>query len=179
MKQWVRLHPRWATALALLVEWLILAVVFLLFGRPLLDASIESGMWTAASGIVWAFESRRSRRTAARLDEHGQVLAYVRYPDSRPGSLSGIWNMGIATPQVGWIDFQPAVYDTLEPSGRPMKIQVLEVRPERRAISGRERKYVSGLGNQAMTVVTETGRVEIAGDPDSLDKLADAAKRRP
>ncbi|WP_264796848.1 hypothetical protein [Arthrobacter mangrovi] len=60
-----------------------------------------------------------------------------------------------------------------------MKIQVLEVRPERRAISGRERKYVSGLGNQAMTVVTETGRVEIAGDPDSLDKLADAAKRRP
>lgn len=87
--------------------------------------------------------------------------------------------MGIATPRSGWIDFQPAVYDTLETSGRPTKIEVLEARPERRPISGGEWKYISGLGNQAMTVMTEAGRVEIAGSPDSLDKLADAAKRRP
>ncbi|MCB5275396.1 hypothetical protein BJG92_02944 [Arthrobacter sp. SO5] len=25
------------------------------------------------------------------------MLVYIRYPDSRPGSLSGIWNMGVAT----------------------------------------------------------------------------------
>ena len=46
-----------------------------------------------------ASEWRRTGRTQARLTENGQVHAYVRYPDSLPGSLSGIWNMGIATPR--------------------------------------------------------------------------------
>jgi hypothetical protein len=149
------------------------------FGHSLLDAVIESAIWTVASGILLRFDLRRTRRTEARLEENGQIRAYMRYPDSRPGSLSGIWNMGIATPSTGWIDFQPAVYDTLEPSGRPMKIKVLKVLPERRPISSRERKYIGGLGIRAMSVVTEKGKVEIASSPESLEKLVDALEGRP
>ena len=84
--------------------------------------------------------------------------------------------MGIAMPSAGWIDFQPAVYDTLEPSRRPEKIKVLDMCPGRRRISGSKRKYIGGLGIQAMSLVTEKGIVEIAGRPESLDRLVVAVK---
>lgn len=53
--------------------------------------------------------------------------------------------MGIATPRVGRIDFQLAVYDTLEPSGRPTTLHVVDLSTERRKISGKEKKYISGF----------------------------------
>ena len=174
MRQWVRRHPRLALSLALVIEWIVLLAGHLLLGDPLLDSLFGATFWTVASGIMLASEWRRTGRTQARLTENGQVHAYVRYPDALPGSLSGIWNMGIATPRAGWIDFQPAVYDTLEPSGRPEKIKVLDMLPGRRWISRSERKYIGGFGIQAMALVTESGIVEIAGRPESLDRLVAA-----
>lgn len=46
---------------------------------------------------AWHFDGRRQRKTAAKLEDRGGLLVYIRYPDSLPGSLSGIWNMGVAT----------------------------------------------------------------------------------
>lgn len=77
---------------------------------------------------------------------------------------------------VNLIDFQPAVYETLEPSGRPTCLQVIDVSTERRLISGKEKKYISGFGIQAVTVKTEKGRVKIASGPQSLEKLIQAVR---
>lgn len=145
MRQWMQKHPRWTVALALLVEWSALTTVYRLFGEPMLDATVQAAIWTAISAVGWLFTWRQTRSTATRLEDNGQILSYIRYPDSRPGSLSSPWNMGIATPHPGRIDFQPAVYDTLEPSGRPTSLQVMDVSTERRPISGKEKKYISGF----------------------------------
>jgi hypothetical protein len=172
MRQWVHRNPRPAIALALLAAWVVIATGTLAFGRPLLDAFIEATFWTVLSGIALVFELRRTRRVKARLEEKGQIRAFLRYPDALPGSLSGIWNMGIATPGAERIDFQPAVYDTLEPSGRPTQIKVLEVLPGRRPINSKDRKYIGGIDDlQLMSLLTDQGMVEIAASPDSLAKL--------
>jgi hypothetical protein len=115
------------------------------------------------------------RRT--RLEESGQIKVYIRYPDSRSGSLSRLWNQGIATPSAGSIHFQPAVYDTLEPSGRATTINVQDLLPERRKVSGKDRRYIQAHGIQAMTLLTDEGTVEIAAHPESLDRLSDVLRR--
>lgn len=82
---------------------------------------------------------------------------------------------GHRRPGPGRIDFQHAVYDTLEPSGRPTRFQVLEVFPGRRPISREDRKYIGGIGIlQVISLLTDQGRVEIAASPDSLSKLVAA-----
>ncbi|EMY35726.1 hypothetical protein D477_002723 [Arthrobacter crystallopoietes BAB-32] len=179
MRDWVRQHPKLAIALFVLAEGLLLTAVYVAFGGPLLDAVFQAAVNAVMSGVILFFIVAGMRKTAARLEANGQILAYVRYPDARPGSLSSIWNMGIATPHAEWIESQPAVYESLVPSGRPTKICVLEVFPERRLIRGSERNYIAGLGNQAMTIRTEQGRVEIAASPKALDELVDAFTRGP
>ena len=104
-----------------------------------------------------------------RLDEEGQVRAFIRYPDSFPGSLSSIWNQVVATPTAGSIRFQPAVYDNLEPSGRPTEFRVRKVFPERRKVTGKDRKYMPAYGFRAITLLTDGSKVELAASPESLD----------
>jgi hypothetical protein len=174
MKEWVRGHLRLVVAVALVLEWAVLVGGGLALGRTPIDAIINAAIWTVISGMILAFELRRRGRTKARLDAHGQIMVYMCYPDSLPGSLSGIWNMGIAKPDGRSIQFQPAVYDTLEPSGRPIEINVIQVLPERRPITSKERKYVGGIGIQVMSLITEKGKVDIAGSSESLAKLVDA-----
>ena len=65
-------------------------------------------------------------------------------------------------PSTGSIQFQPAVYDTLEPSGRATTIKVHDLLPERRKLRGKDRKYIQVIGIQAMTQLTDVGKVEIA-----------------
>jgi hypothetical protein len=86
----------------------------------------NAALWAAS----WHFDSRRQRKTAAKLDSQGGMVVYVRYPDARPGSLNGIWNMGVASVAETALRFQPAVYDTLEPSGRPTMFRNLGVAPD-------------------------------------------------
>lgn len=135
MEEWFIGHRRLAVALALVLEWAVLVAVGLALRRTPIDAIMNSVVWTVMCGMVLAFELRRKARIKVQLDMHGQVLVYVRYPDSLRGSLSGIWNLGIAKPSGKCIDFQPAAYDTSEPSGRPTK------RPQRSAT----RRFLKGM----------------------------------
>jgi hypothetical protein len=180
MKKWIRRHPYLALAFGYVLLFVVAAAVRLVF-----DASdpaavlFKTFMNTLVYGLFALFQIRKVRKTRQRLDEHGQFRAFIRFPDSRPGSLSGIWNQGIATPAAGSIRFQPAVYDNLEPSGRPTELKVQEVLPERRKVSGKERKYMPAYGFQAVTLLTEGGRVELAASPESLDKLTGVAESGP
>jgi hypothetical protein len=119
MKKWVRRHPYLALAPGYLFFFVFTTAAWLVIGsRNLVDALFSAFMNTLVYWLFALFQIRNVRKTRQQLDEHGQFRAFIRYPDSLPGSLSGIWNQGIATPGAGSIRFQPAVYDNLQPSGR-------------------------------------------------------------
>jgi hypothetical protein len=174
MMKWIRRHPYLALAFGYVLAYVLAAAAWLVF-----DASNPAAVLfrTFTNTLVYwlfaLFHVRNVRKTKQRLDAHGQFRVFIRYPDSRPGSLSGIWNQGIATPGAGSILFQPAVYDNLEPSGRPTELKVQEVRPERRKVGGKERKYLPAYGYKAVTLLTDGGKVELAARPESLDRLAE------
>lgn len=174
MKEWVRAHPYLALTLGYVLFFVFTTAVWWGVGsRDLADALLTGFLWTLGYCFIAVFETRRRRKTKARLEEHGQVMAYIRYPDSPAGSLSRIWNQGIATPSTGALHFQPAVYDTLEPSGRATTIKVQDLLPERRKLRGKDSRYIQVLGIEAMTLLTDEGEVEIAALPESLDKLSE------
>ena len=135
--------------------------------------STRANQKTLVYWLVAIFQVRRRLKANTRLEEHAQIMVYIRYPDARPGSLSSIWNQGIATPSAGSIHFQPAVYDTLEPSGRATTIKVRHLLPERRNLRGKDRKYIQIYGIQAVTLLTDDGKVELAARPESLHKLGE------
>jgi hypothetical protein len=180
MKKWIRRHPYLALAFGYVLLYALAAAAWLVFA-PSDPATVMSRTFTNTL-VYWVpalFRIRNTRKTKQRLDAHGQFRAFLRYPDSRPGSLSGIWNQGIATPGSESIRFQPAVYDNLEPSGRPTELKLREVLPERRKVGGKERKYMPVYGFQAVTLLTDEGNVELAASPESLDRLAKAVLSGP
>ncbi|MEV7135966.1 hypothetical protein AB0N24_24180 [Arthrobacter sp. NPDC093128] len=174
MRRWISEHPNAFQAWALLVVWAVGIAALSIFGRTLEDAFFSSLFWVVVLGFSWYFTSRRLRRTASQLEAHGQVLAYIRYPHSLPGSLSGIWNRGIATLAPGKIEFQPAVYDTLEPSGRATSFTVLADSHELRKLGREDAKYIGELGFRPITLTTEKADIEVAAAPASLQKILDA-----
>ncbi|MEV8146790.1 hypothetical protein AB0O52_01425 [Arthrobacter sp. NPDC080073] len=178
MKKWVRQHPHLAMAVGYILFFLFATAVWMAVGRRgLADSVITAIVWTLGYWLLAVFGMRQRRKARARLKEDGQIMAYIRYPDSRTGSLSSLWNQGIATPSAGSIHFQPAVYDTLEPSGRATTIKVQDLLPGRRKVSRKDRKYIQVYGIEAITVLTDEGAVEIAAHPESLDRLSEVLGR--
>ena len=173
MRKWGAEHPVLLAAIVLTLTGVAIFGAKLALGDPVDDAAFSAFFWLIVLGLSWFFTAKRLRNTADRLAERGQVLAYIRYPNSRPGSLSGIWNMGVATLAPGRIEFQPAVYDTLEPSGRATSLTVLGAAPEMRRITRQEKKYVSHPGFQVITLTTESGDVEVAAGPGTIQKIRD------
>lgn len=179
MKKWVRRHPYLALAFGYVLTFVIITIGLLFSARGLVDALVSAFFNTLVYWLLAMFQIRNVRMTRQRLDEQGQFRAYVRYPDSLPGSLSGIWNQGIATPGNGSVRFQAAVYDSLEPSGRPTELRVHGILPERLKISGRDRKYLPVYGYEAVTLLTGSGKVQLAASPESLDRLMEVAGSGP
>lgn len=102
---------------------------------------------------------------------------FLRYPNSLPGSLSGIWQMGVATPAPGRIDFQPAVYDELIPSGRSRALTGLNVSPApARKADRHDNKQAVPLAYQIISMESDGGVIEIAASPDTLQKIQEAVQ---
>lgn len=171
MKDWVRAHPYKAFALGYVAYFVLTTGVWMAVGHTLEDALVTAVIWTLGYAAFAYVGLRQRLKAKARLEEHGQIRAYIRYPEAFTGSLGRIWNQGILTPGAGTIHFQPAVYDPLEPSGRPRTLTVHQLLPERRNVTGKDRNYIQEFEVQAMTLMTDGGKVEIAGHPERLDKL--------
>ncbi|MCM0615301.1 hypothetical protein MOD31_04650 [Paenarthrobacter sp. TYUT067] len=175
-QMWVRKHPYLALAIGYLLVFAFTTCVWLIVGsNDLADSLSKAFMSTLIYVLLALFQIKNLRKTQKRLDEAGQFRTFIRNPDSLPGSLSGIWNQGIATPAPGSLRFQPAVYDNLELSGRSTELNVVEVLPERRKVTGKDRKYMPAHGFRAITLMTETNKIELAASPESLDKLIEIA----
>ncbi|MBD1543562.1 hypothetical protein G9E11_15220 [Arthrobacter sp. IA7] len=136
-------------------------------------------MGSITTALIWYFTVKRLKQTSDRLTKQGQHLVYLRYPEARPESLSGIWNMGVATLSPGRVDFQPAVYDTLEPSGRPSVLEGLEAASVPRRLNRQDTKYVTPRAFMVMTYQTDGRTVEIAASPESLQKIRETVLQRP
>ncbi len=177
MMDWIRKHPYLAMAIGYGLLFVFGTCIWFAARRDLTYALTSAFVWTSIYGSFTVFQVRRRRQAKVRLEGNGQTMIYLRYPDSRPGSLPNIWNQGIATPASGSLQFQPAVYDTLEPCGPATTIKIQELLPERRKLNGQDRKYIPFLGLQAMTLVTDEGKIEIAANPESLNKLNEVLAR--
>ena len=173
MKEWLRDHPHQALAVGCVLFFAFGTGIWIAAGRDLKTALVTAFVWFLFYWFIALTQLRRRRKTTASLEGRGQTMVYLRYPDSRPGSLDSIWNQGIATPSStpSSIHFQPALYDTLEPAGRATTIAIEGFSPERRNVSRKDRKYIPDYGFQAMTFTTETGPLEIAAHAETLDKL--------
>ena len=102
---------------------------------------------------------------------------FLRYPNALPGSLSGVWQMGVATPAPGRIDCQPAVYEDLVPSGRSRALTGLGATQSPPRKTGRhDNKQAVPYNFTVITFESDGGPIEIAASPDTLQKIQDAVE---
>jgi hypothetical protein len=173
MRPWAKKHPVVFRILLLVAIFAIELILLLVWRRPLGSAALQASLWTGIMALLGFITFGSRRKTERKLEAKGQILAYIRYPNSPPGSLSGIWNQGVLTPSIGALAFQPAVYDTLEPSGRATYFVVLDVAPERRTLRGKDARYIGEMGLQAISATTDQDVIDIAASPASLQKIID------
>ncbi|WP_324644850.1 hypothetical protein [Pseudarthrobacter sp. LT1] len=181
MRKWGRdLPPGLRVAVIAVVAFAFYTGGGLIFGEKFISA-LFSGLFYAlilAGGTYFA--QKRFRRTAARLEEHGQSLMFLRYPNVLPGSLSGVWQMGVATPWPGRIDFQPAVYDELIPSGRSRALTGLRTTGLPPRTAGRDdKKQAVPFDFEVITLDSDGGVIEIAASPATVKKILEAVGPAP
>ncbi|MFP5313370.1 MAG: hypothetical protein ACLGH7_13375 [Actinomycetes bacterium] len=177
MKEWAAKHPGALSVVAALVGGIVAVAVDVLLGQELDRAVINSVFLMLFLGGSAYFGQKRLRKTKARLDEQGQSLMFLRYPNSLPGSLSGVWQMGVATPAPGRIDFQPAVYEDLVPSGRSRTLTGLHAAPAPpRKADRHDNKQAVPYGFQVITLESDGGVIEIAASPDTLQKIMESGE---
>jgi hypothetical protein len=88
--------------------------------------------------------------------------------------------VGIASPTAGRVDFQPAVYDELIPSGRSQALTGLQaIGMPPRIASRNDNKQAVPFGFQVITLDSDGGVIEIAASPTTLKKIQDAVEPAP
>jgi hypothetical protein len=174
MMEWGTKHPGLLAMLVGAAACILILTFELLLGRRLDDATASAVFYALLMSGGWYFTSKRFGKTSARLAEHGQVVIFLRYPNSLPGSLSGIWDMGVVTPASGRIEFQPVVYDTLIPTGRSKSLTGLSVLSPPRRAERRDSKQGIPWGFQVMALQSDRGVIEIAASPETLQKIQEA-----
>lgn len=176
MGEWIAAHRRIVVLVVLVAAWGAGSALFVSWGRRPEDVLFNGAMWAVFLAGSWYFDAHRQRKIASRLESQSGMLVYIRYPNSLPGSLSGIWNMGVASlAGTGEMTFQPAVYDTLEPSGRPTTFSAMTaVSNEPRTSDRKDNKYVTQRGFQAIRLASDKGNIEAAAQPETLRKILDA-----
>lgn len=178
MREWAAKHVGLVSVLAGLAGGIMAVAVDVLLGQRLDRAVINSVFFMLFLGGSAFFGQKRLRKIKATLDESGQSLMFLRYPNSLPGSLSGIWQMGVATPVPGRIDFQPAAYEDLVPVGRSRTLTGVHATqsPPRKA-DRRDNKHAVPYGFKVIALDSDSGTVEIAASPDTLQKIQDAVEQ--
>lgn len=177
MREWAATHIGLVSVLAGLAGGILAVAVDVLLGQRLDRAVINSVFFMLFFGGSAFFGQKRLRKTKARLDETGQSLMFLRYPNSLPGSLSGVWQMGVATPGPGRIDFQPAAYEDLIPVGRSRTLTgVHATQSLPRKADRRDNKQAVPYGFKVITLDSDCGTIEIAASPYTLQKIRETVE---
>lgn len=173
MRSWMKKHPVVVGCICVIVVFVIQLTLLMVWHKPLREAALQASLWAGFMALWWFIPQGMRRRTARKLEAKGQFLAYIRYPQARPGSLDSIWDQGILTPSLGAFRFQAALYDTLEPSGGARTFTVVEVSREFRKLKRHDSTYIGVQGCRATTVTTDLEVIDIAASPAALQKIID------
>jgi len=171
MRKWGEMHPAFRAVLVGVVAFAAILAAGLILGGNLEDAVANAAFYALLIGGGVFFLARFPTDTA-RLDEPGRFVIFLRFPDSSPGSLSSAWQVGIASPGPGRIDFQPTVHDELIPSGRSKaltKVRTTESPP--RKANRHDGKQEVPLDFHVISLSTDRGVIEIAASPATLQDL--------
>lgn len=181
MRPWMKKHPVIVGCILVIAAFCVQLVLLMVWRRTLEQAALQASLWTGFMALWWFIPDGMRRRTARKLAAKGQFLGYIRYPQARPGSLDSIWDQGILSPSLGVLEFQPALYDTIEPSGGARTFTAVEVSREPRKLTRRDSTYIGVQGCRTVTVTTDLEVIDIAARPESLQKIIDqvAPLRKP
>lgn len=177
MRKWGEMHPALRAALVGTVACAVILAAGLIAKGSLDDAISNAVFYALMIGGGVFFLTKRFPTTAEKLDERGNLVVFLRFPDSSAGSLSSIWQMGIARPGDKRIDFQPIVDDTLIPTGRSKAFTGLGTTgvPVRKANRHDNQQDVP-LDFRILTLDSDGGVIEIAAGPATLQKIQHAAQ---
>jgi len=171
MRKWGEMHPALRAVLVGVVAFAAIVAAGLILGGDLDDAVANAVFYALMIGGGVFFLTRFPTDTA-KLDEPGRFIIFLRFPDSSPGSLSSIWQVGVASPSPGRIDFQPTVHDQLIPTGRSKAftgLRAMESLP--RKANRHDNKQEVPLDFQVITLNSDGGVIEIAATPATLQNL--------
>lgn len=166
MKEWIQQHRVGAAISGLSVLIVAQAWTSLAIGFTWSDAVLRI-LLNAVMGAGFLYlVVRHDRKQKAALATQG-ILAHVRHPGSRPGSLEDLWAGGTVKCSPGQLVFQEAMSGTAIPLGKPVKFDVVAVTDEPRpATSGKANALPANLTIQ--TFALPGGTVEVAADAVSL-----------
>lgn len=172
MRKWGEMHPALRAVLVGVVACAVILAAGLILGGNLEDAVANAAFYALMIGGGVFFMTTRFPTDAAKPVEPGKVVIFLRFPDTSPGSLSSIWQMGIASPGPGRIDFQPTVRGELIASGRSKALTGLRATefPPRKANHHDGQQEVP-LDFQIISLNSDGGVVEIAASPATLQNL--------
>jgi hypothetical protein len=161
MRKWMTAHRQVVRATVIAVVLAAAVAIWVRLGHPLGQTLVTAAVYAA---LMVSVHHLTTRNTDARLDAQGAILVYVRYPDVLPGSLSGIWELGVATfEEPARMRFQPAASETLQAVGRATTFSALAAAsPEPRKINRKERKCVPYQVVDAIRLTTDKGDMEVA-----------------
>ncbi|TQJ61011.1 hypothetical protein FBY30_3298 [Arthrobacter sp. SLBN-83] len=171
MRKWGEMHPALRAVLVGVVAFAAIVAAGLILGGDLDDAVANAVFYALMIGGGVFFLTRFPTDTA-KLDEPGRFIIFLRFPDSSPGSLSSIWQVGVASPSPGRIDFQPTVHDQLIPTGRSKAFTGLRaMKSLPRKANRHDNKQEVPLDFQVITLNSDGGVIEIAATPATLQNL--------
>jgi len=172
MRKWGGMHPALRAVLVGAAACAVILAAGLIAGESLEDAIANAVFYALMIGGGVFFLTKRFPTAAEKLDEHGTLVIFLRFPGSPPGSLSSIWRMGIARPGAERIDFQPIVDDTLIPNGRSKALTGLGAAaiPTRKTDRHDHQQDVP-LDFQILTLDSDDGVIEIAASRATLQKI--------
>ena len=171
MRKWGEMHPALRAVLVGVVAFAAILAAGLILGGELDDAVANAVFYALLIGGGVFFLTTFPTGTV-KLDEPGKFVIFLRFPGSSPGSLNSTWQVGIASPGPGQIDFQPTIHDELIPSGRSKALTGLRVMesPPRKA-NRHDGKQEVPLDFQIISLTSDRGVIEIAASPAALRNL--------
>jgi len=90
MRKWGEMHPALRAVLVGAAACAVILAASLIAGQSLDDAAANAIFYAMMIGGVVFFMTKRFQTAAERLDEHGDLVVFLRFPQSSPGSLNSV-----------------------------------------------------------------------------------------
>lgn len=169
MREWVWKHRMAAFPLAVVLMTFVSLLAHRASGNTWSYGIFSTLFYFVWWGGLYYLYARQTRKRKNVLATRG-IFVYLRYPDSRPGSLQDMWAGGTAICHPHQIVFQEVMSGSDVPLGRPITLDILgPAGPPQSVSGGKSRRIPPGL--RVLVLALPHGTVEIAAEPAALEEL--------